>query len=172
VQHVFSSSADETSFEIFPDPRGNTLGRGTEITLYLKQDAVEYLEVSRIMDLVFVLLLFAARLLLTFYSNKHSSYSSSFPIYVFTQKTDQVPDEDVSETSSTPTSDSTLSDSSTSTPAEMLEENEDQAIVEEITGDEEKKIDTPAPPKMKSVVVDEWVQLNAQPPLWTRFVPP
>lgn len=32
VQHVFSSSADEASFEVYPDPRGNTLGRGTEIT--------------------------------------------------------------------------------------------------------------------------------------------
>lgn len=32
VQHVFSSSAEEASFEVYPDPRGNTLGRGTEIT--------------------------------------------------------------------------------------------------------------------------------------------
>jgi len=32
VQHVFSSSSDEPSFEIYKDPRGNTLGRGTEIT--------------------------------------------------------------------------------------------------------------------------------------------
>jgi len=36
VQHVFSSFSDDTSFEIYPDPRGNTLGRGTEITLILK----------------------------------------------------------------------------------------------------------------------------------------
>ena len=55
VQHIFSSSADDPSFEIFPDPRGDTLGRGTEITLYLKKDAIEYLEVARIMDLMCVL---------------------------------------------------------------------------------------------------------------------
>jgi heat shock protein beta len=35
VQHVFSSGADEASFEVYPDPRGNTLGRGTEITYVL-----------------------------------------------------------------------------------------------------------------------------------------
>ena len=32
VQYVFSSGAEEASFEVYPDPRGNTLGRGTEIT--------------------------------------------------------------------------------------------------------------------------------------------
>lgn len=31
-QHVFSSSSEEPSFEVYKDPRGNTLGRGTEIT--------------------------------------------------------------------------------------------------------------------------------------------
>ena len=54
VQHVFSSSADESSFEIYPDPRGNTLGRGTEITLVLKDDALEFLETQRLHDLVYV----------------------------------------------------------------------------------------------------------------------
>jgi hypothetical protein len=49
-------------------------------------------------------------------------------------------------------------------------EDEDQAIVEEVSSDEEKTPDEPIPPKMKSIVVDEWVQLNAQPPLWARFV--
>lgn len=52
IQHVFSSSADDTSFEIFPDPRGNTIGRGTEITLYLKDDALEYMDTAKITDLV------------------------------------------------------------------------------------------------------------------------
>lgn len=52
AQHVFSSAADDTTFEIFPDPRGNTLERGTEITLYLKEDALEYLEEAKIQELV------------------------------------------------------------------------------------------------------------------------
>ena len=53
IQHVFHSSADDNSFDISPDPRGNTLGRGTEITLHLKADAIEYLEDSRITNLVY-----------------------------------------------------------------------------------------------------------------------
>ena len=51
-QWVFSSSADESSFEIHPDPRGATLGQGTEITLVLKQDAVEYLSTGRLTELM------------------------------------------------------------------------------------------------------------------------
>lgn len=54
VQYVFSSSAEDSSFEIYPDPRGNTLGRGTEITLVLKQDALEYLDTHKLSDLVYV----------------------------------------------------------------------------------------------------------------------
>lgn len=52
VQYVFSSSADDSSFETFPDPRGNTLGRGTEITLVLKEDALEYLETLKLTELM------------------------------------------------------------------------------------------------------------------------
>ncbi|KAF4724922.1 hypothetical protein FOZ63_021782, partial [Perkinsus olseni] len=41
----------DASFSVGPDPRGDTLGRGTEITLHLKEDAHEYLEESRLKDL-------------------------------------------------------------------------------------------------------------------------
>ena len=52
VQHVFSSSADDSTFDVYPDPRGNTLGRGTEITLFLKPDAQEYLDEATLSALV------------------------------------------------------------------------------------------------------------------------
>jgi len=52
VQHVFSSSADDSTYDVFPDPRGNTLGRGTEITLFLKPDAQEYLDEATLSALV------------------------------------------------------------------------------------------------------------------------
>jgi heat shock protein 90kDa beta len=51
-QHVFSSAADDSSFEVYPDPRGNTLGRGTEITLVLNPSAAEFLEVDKLKQLV------------------------------------------------------------------------------------------------------------------------
>ncbi len=38
-QHVWLSGNGESSFSVAEDPRGNTLGRGTEITLHLKDDA-------------------------------------------------------------------------------------------------------------------------------------
>jgi heat shock protein beta len=52
AQYVFSSSADDSTFNVYPDPRGNTLGRGTEITLFLKPDAQEYLDDATLSALV------------------------------------------------------------------------------------------------------------------------
>lgn len=41
-QYIWSSLNGASEFTIFPDPRGNTLTRGSEITLFLKEDAMEY----------------------------------------------------------------------------------------------------------------------------------
>ena len=46
-QYIWSSEADN-SYTIAKDPRGNTLGRGTEIILHLKEEASEYLDQSRL----------------------------------------------------------------------------------------------------------------------------
>jgi len=50
-QYVWESQAD-SSFSVAEDPRGNTLGRGTEITLFLKEDAHEYLDQDRLSELI------------------------------------------------------------------------------------------------------------------------
>ncbi|GIX63104.1 endoplasmin, putative [Babesia caballi] len=64
-QYVWKSSAD-TKYELYEDPKGNTLGEhGTQITLFLKEDATEYLESSKIEELI----------------KKHSQFVR-FPIYV------------------------------------------------------------------------------------------
>nr|WHU24049.1 heat shock protein 90 [Dinophyceae sp.] len=47
VQHVWESSAD-ASFTVVEDPRGNTLGRGTRVTLHLKEDAHDYLSEDKL----------------------------------------------------------------------------------------------------------------------------
>jgi heat shock protein beta len=52
IQHVFASGSEDSSFDVYPDPRGNTLGRGTEITLVLKEDAQEFLQEQKVRDLV------------------------------------------------------------------------------------------------------------------------
>ncbi|KAG5474019.1 hypothetical protein CUR178_04130 [Leishmania enriettii] len=47
VQYVWESKGDGQYF-LYPDPRGNTLGRGTEITIELKPDAEQFLSAETI----------------------------------------------------------------------------------------------------------------------------
>jgi len=68
VQHVWESSAD-ASFTVVDDPRGNTLGRGTRVTLQLKEDAHDYLSEDKLKDA----------------SKKYSQFIQ-FPIYVKVKK--------------------------------------------------------------------------------------
>jgi heat shock protein 90kDa beta len=50
-QHVWTSTAD-SKFFVTKDPRGDTLGRGTRVTLHLKDDASEFVEQDKIKNLV------------------------------------------------------------------------------------------------------------------------
>lgn len=50
-QHVWTSTADNKFF-VVRDPRGDTLGRGTRVTLHLKDDAAEFIEEDKIKNLV------------------------------------------------------------------------------------------------------------------------
>merc|ERR1712187_1104658 len=68
VQHVWESSAD-ASFTVVDDPRGNTLSRGTRVTLPLKEDAHVYLSEDKLKDT----------------SKKYSQFIQ-FPIYVKVKK--------------------------------------------------------------------------------------
>merc|ERR1711990_460793 len=68
VQHVWESSAD-ASFTVVDDPRGNTLGRGTRVTLHLKEDAHDYLAEDKLKET----------------AKKYSQFIQ-FPIYVKVKK--------------------------------------------------------------------------------------
>jgi len=50
-QYIWESTAD-SSFSVAKDPRGNTIGRGTEITMFLKDDAEEFLQQQKLEELV------------------------------------------------------------------------------------------------------------------------
>nr|CAG4645364.1 EOG090X01EZ [Lynceus sp. MCZ IZ 141354] len=49
-QYIWES--DASSFSIVEDPRGNTLGRGTQISLHLKEESLDFLEQDTIRELV------------------------------------------------------------------------------------------------------------------------
>merc|ERR1719171_1079324 len=81
VQHVWTSSAD-ASFSVVDDPRGNTLGRGSRVTLHLKEDAHDYLSEDKLKET----------------AKKYSQFIQ-FPIYVKVKKevdadTDEDEDDD------------------------------------------------------------------------------
>ncbi|OJT08017.1 Endoplasmin, partial [Trametes pubescens] len=145
AQYVFSSGADENSYEIYPDPRGETLGRGTEITLYLKPDALEYADTHTISELV----------------AKHSSFSTTFPIYMHTTRTEMVPDEEAESAAAAAEPEKTAPADSDDT-----EVDEDEAVVEDVSDESEPA--AKREPKMKPITVEEWLQLNSQPPIWMR----
>merc|ERR1711948_218740 len=64
----WESSAD-ASFTVVDDPRGNTLGRGTRVTLHLKEDAHDYLSEDKLKD-----------------TTKKYSQFIQYPIYVKVKK--------------------------------------------------------------------------------------
>ncbi|XP_046889120.1 endoplasmin-like [Hypomesus transpacificus] len=81
TQHIWESDSNE--FSVIEDPRGDTLGRGTTITLVMKEEATDYLELETIKNLV----------------RKYSQFIN-FPIYVWASKTETVEepmDEDAEE---------------------------------------------------------------------------
>ena len=94
-------------------------------------------------------------------SEKHSAFSSTFPIYLFTQKTEEVPVEEDELPKEPETIPKPEKEDSTT------ELDDDEALIEDIHN-EEKKPDEPVVPKTKKITVDEWVHANPQPPIWTR----
>lgn len=80
-QYIWESTAD-SSFTVAKDPRGNTLGRGTEITLMLKDDALDFLKQEKLEEIV-----------------AHHSEFITFPIYLYKKTTEmvEVPADDAEE---------------------------------------------------------------------------
>ncbi|KAI3648397.1 hypothetical protein MP228_006251 [Amoeboaphelidium protococcarum] len=71
-QYIWESNA-ESDFKISKDPRGNTLGRGTQIVLHLKPEAAGYLEEAKLEKII----------------RKYSEFIN-FPIYLLKNKTETV----------------------------------------------------------------------------------
>jgi len=112
-QYVWQSDASQ-SFTVSEDPRGNTLGRGTRITLRLKEDAVEFLNPDRVKEIV----------------AKYSEFIT-YPIYLWASHEEDAPKTEVEEST-----EEELEDEEAEEELEVEEEEEEK----EDAGDEVKKV--------------------------------
>ncbi|KAI9271491.1 Hsp90 protein-domain-containing protein [Phascolomyces articulosus] len=154
-QYVWSSQAVD-DFVIAKDPRGNTLGRGTQITLHLKEDAEEFLNENALRDLV----------------TKYSEFIN-FPIYLWSSHEEEVAKE------------ATEKEEDDEIVEESLEEEDEESTkkeeeeVEKVTVFDWERINTQKPIWMrnaKEVEEDEYVEFyraiakepSATPISWTH----
>ncbi|XP_065910732.1 endoplasmin-like [Dysidea avara] len=135
-QYIWESNGSE--FSIAEDPRGNSLLRGTTISLFMKEEAQEYLDQSTLKDLI----------------RKYSQFIN-FPIYLWDSKTETIeePIEEDEEAEETPTE----------KPEETEEEDDDD---EEIEVEEEKE-EKPKTKTVEKTIWD-WVLMNEIKPIWLR----
>jgi len=109
-QYIWES--DAASFSISEDPRGPTLKRGTQISLYLKEESYDFLEQDTVRDLI----------------KKYSQFIN-FNIYLWGSSTKTV-EEPIEEEEEEKTEDEV---------EEPTKEEDDEGAVEEDTEEEEKK---------------------------------
>lgn len=107
VQHIWES--DASTFAVNDDPRGNTLKRGTQITLKLKEDAKDYLNDDRLIKLI----------------QKYSQFIN-FPIYLWQSRVEMVDDEE------------DLTPEAAAEEEQKEEESEDVKVEEEVDKPEKK----------------------------------
>jgi len=136
--YKWTSNAGGT-FSVVEDTEGAPIGRGTEITLQLKEDQLEYIEEKALKDLV----------------KKHSEFIG-FPIELFCEKTTEkeVTDSDEDD------EDENKEDDKKEEDAEK--KDDDEPKVEEEEKKKEKKT------KKIKEVTHEYEELNKTKPIWMR----
>ncbi len=139
-QHVWVSSAD-ASFTVSKDPRGNTMKRGTSITMKVKEDATEFLETDQIKTLI-----------------KRYSEFINFPIFLKVTKEEEI---EVPDDSAEAPKEDSKKDSDD-------DKKEDDVDVSDVDEEEEEKKE--AKPKTKKVkqTTSEWELINDTKAIWVR----
>jgi heat shock protein beta len=140
-QYIWESTAD-SNFKVAKDPRGNTLGRGSEITLFLKEDAGEFLDQNRLEELI-----------------KRYSEFITFPIELYKSATEEVEIEDEDD------EDDAAAEGEDADDDEKKEGDDDLEVADE---DEYSEDDDSAAPKTEKVTKWAWERVNVQAAIWSR----
>jgi len=125
--------SDSQEFSVVEDPRGDTLKRGTHITLVLKEEASDYLETDTLKDLI----------------HKYSQFIN-FPIYLWASKTETVEE---------PIDDEVEEDKPAEEASEETKDDEDDAAVEDDNTDK----DAPKTKKVEKTVWDWQLMNESKP---------
>jgi len=148
-QYIWESDAGDT-FNIIKDPRGNTLPRGTTISLYLKEEASDFLQPSTLKKLI----------------NKYSQFIN-FPIFLWDKETisEEVPIEEEVVDADAEDADADADKEKSEEDKEPKEEDDDEAAVEDESDEKEEE-----KPKTKTVTreVEDFKLQNSVKPIWTR----
>jgi heat shock protein beta len=142
-QYIWESSA-ANSFSVTKDPRGDTLGRGTKITIHLKSDAYDFCDQDMLRKL----------------TKKYSEFIN-FPIFLLSSKevSKEVPvEEDEVE-------DSEGAEEDDGETLELDEDDDDDFAMDDEEEDEEEEA-----PKTKTVreTVWDWERVNDVKAIWYR----
>ncbi len=154
-QHIWTSTAD-SKFFLTKDPRGDTLGRGTRVTLHLKDDAVEFVEQDKIKNLV----------------KKYSEFIN-YPIRLYLSRDEkvQVPVDTPEKSAVTVTRYDEDGNEIVEDDVIETEEKPEGDDDMEVTDDgEEEASDEPKEPEMKTITqqVWDWEVINDIKAIWTR----
>ena len=148
-QYIWESVNGASDFSVYVDPRGDTMTRGTEITLHLRDDAKSYLDPQNLRSLA-----------------THYSEFVTHPIRLRTTSTMEVEvDDDEEEQVDASKEDSTTED------VEDLDDDKKDTTDEEEKTEDDLEVEDEAevkPPKMKEVTTYSWETLNNNKAIWTR----
>jgi heat shock protein beta len=138
VQHIWVGQNGANDFIVYPDPEGNTIERGTEITLHLKESAEEFCDSERVKEVA-----------------THYSEFAIYPISLESPMEIQVEDENPLEL-----------EKKLEEELAPKENEDDLEVSEEEDTDEEEEEEAAKP--MKTITVRQYNRLNQNKAIWTR----
>ncbi|EAY02265.1 Hsp90 protein [Trichomonas vaginalis G3] len=132
------TSDSSAQYTIAEDPRGVTLGRGTQIIMHIKEKDYQYLNRDRLIAIA-----------------RHYSMFVDFPIKIWQYHEEKICTDEIPEAESSETTEDDIFDSQDT----VKDEDSDEEIV---------TIATPEDRASPKKIVWEWEQINNRQPIWMR----